>query len=162
KGMDLYFERHDNQAVRTEDFVAAMQDASGIDLTRFQRWDGQAGTPELTIPEGGAARPGTSALTLRQSTNPTPGPSGHPPLGIAQTPGWLDKKGVELPVRLEGEARGRKGTRVLTLSEAEQTFRFTGLKSRPVPSLLRGFSAPVKLKGVPLEQLKHLAAHDTD
>ncbi len=162
KGMDLYFQRHDNDAVRIEDFAAAMQDASGIDLTRFKRWYGQAGTPEVTMSEAWDAKAGTYDLTLRQTTRPTPGQTEKQPLVIPVAVGLLDKKGAELSIRFEGEAKGRKGTRLLTLEDAEQTFRFTGLKTRPIPSLLRGFSAPVKLKGVPLEQLKHLAAHDTD
>ncbi|HEV2673621.1 MAG TPA: aminopeptidase N [Aliidongia sp.] len=162
KGMDLYFLRHDNDAVRIEDFAAAMQDASGIDLTRFKRWYGQAGTPEVTVTEAWNAKAGTYDLTLRQETGPTPGQPDKQPLVIPIAVGLLDKKGAELPIRLDGEAKGRKGTRLLTLEETEQTFRFAGLKARPIPSLLRGFSAPIKLKGVPLEQLKHLAAHDTD
>ena len=162
KGMDLYFQRHDNDAVRIEDFAAAMQDASGIDLTRFKRWYAQAGTPELTMSEAWDAKAGTYDLTLRQETRATPGQPDKQPLVIPVAVGLLDKKGAELAIRLDGEAKGRKGTRLLTLEETEQTFRFTGLKTRPIPSLLRGFSAPVKLKGVPLEQLKHLAAYDTD
>jgi aminopeptidase N len=162
KGMDLYFERHDNDAVRIEDFAAAMQDASGIDLSRFKRWYGQAGTPELTMAEAWDAKAGTYELTLSQQTRPTPGQPEKQPLVIPVAVGLLDKKGAELAIRLDGEAKGKKGTRLLTLEEARQTFRFTGLKTRPIPSLLRGFSAPVKLKGVPLDQLKHLAAHDTD
>jgi len=162
KGMDLYFQRHDNDAVRIEDFAAAMQDASGIDLTRFKRWYGQAGTPEVTMSEAWDAKAGTYDLTLSQSTKPTPGQADKEPLVIPVAVGLLDKKGAELAIRLDGEAKGRKGTRLLTLEESQQTFRFTGLKTRPIPSLLRGFSAPIKLKGVPIEQLKHLAAHDTD
>ena len=162
RGMDLYFQRHDNDAVRIEDFATAMQDASGVDLTRFKRWYGQAGTPELTMSEAWDAKAGTYDLTLRQSTRPTPGQPDKEPLVIPVALGLLDKKGAELAIRLDGEAKGRKGTRLLTLDEAERTFRFTGLKTRPIPSLLRGFSAPVKLKGVPLGHLKHLAAHDTD
>ena len=162
KGMDLYFQRHDNDAVRIEDFAAAMQDASGIDLTRFKRWYGQAGTPELTMSEAWDAKAGTYDLTLSQETRSTPGQPDKVPLVIPVAIGLLDKKGAELAMRLDGEAKGSKGTRLLTLEETEQTFRFTGLKTRPIPSLLRGFSAPVKLKGVPLQQLKHLAAYDTD
>ncbi|GGF02230.1 aminopeptidase N [Aliidongia dinghuensis] len=162
RGMDLYFQRHDNDAVTIEDFVAAMQDASGIDLSRFKRWYRQAGTPELTVREAWDAKAGAYELTLRQETKPTPGQADKEPLVIPVALGLLDKKGAELSIRLDGEAKGRKGTRLLKLEETEQTFRFTGLKTRPIPSLLRGFSAPVKLSGVPLEQLKHLAAHDTD
>src|SRR5579859_3324755 len=162
KGIDLYFQRHDNDAVRIEDFAAAMQDASGIDLSRFKRWYAQAGTPEVTVSEAWNAAAGSYDLTLRQETKPTPGQPDKQPLVIPVAIGLLDDQGAELPVRLDGETEGRTGTRLLTLDQAEQTFRFTGLASRPTPSLLRGFSAPVKLKGVPLDQLKHLAAHDTD
>ena len=162
RGMDLYVERHDNSAATIEDFRAAMQDASGVDLSAFARWYEQAGTPELTA-EGEydpAARRYT--LTLSQRTPPTPGQPDKRPLPIPVAMGLLDTDGREQPTRLEGENAARPGTRTLLLEDAEARFVFEDVKSPPVPSLLRGFSAPVKLRGLSREQLRTLAARDTD
>jgi aminopeptidase N len=151
KGMDLYIARHDNSAVTIEDFVQAMEDASGVSLADFRRWYAQAGTPELTAGEAWDAASGTYTLTLRQSTPPTPGQSDKQPLPIPVAMALLD-----------GEGREMVAERVLMLRAAEADFTFPGLAARPVPSLLRGFSAPVKLLGVPAERLRFLAAHDSD
>jgi aminopeptidase N len=162
KGMDLYFARHDNHAVTIEDFVQAMSDASGIDLTRFRRWYDQAGTPELSVSDAYDAKTGVFSLTVRQQTLPSPGQPEKLPLQIPLAMGLLAADGSELATRLEGEDRAMAGTRVLTVTEAQQTFRFVDVAAPPVPSLLRGFSAPVKLKGVAPERLKFLAAYDSD
>jgi len=162
KGMDLYFSRHDNHAVTIEDFAAAMQDASGIDLGQFSRWYRQAGTPQITVADEYDPATRRYTLTVRQSTPPTPGQPEKLPFLIPLAIGLLGEDGAELPTRLDGEREAVSGTRVLTLGEAEQRFTFADLPSRPVPSLLRGFSAPVKLAGVPRERLRFLAAHDTD
>ncbi|GAA0583821.1 aminopeptidase N [Craurococcus roseus] len=163
RGMDLYVERHDNSAATIEDFRAAMQDASGVDLSAFAKWYEQAGTPEVTA-EGEydeAARRYT--LTLRQKTPPTPGQPEKRPLPIPVAMGLLDAgTGREQPTRLQGENEARTGTRTLMLEDAEARFVFEDVPAPPVPSLLRGFSAPVKLKGLPLDQLRTLAARDTD
>lgn len=151
EGMDLYIARHDNQAVTIEDFVRAMEDASGTDLSRFARWYDQAGTPELTVREAFDAGAGRYTLTLAQWTPPTPGQPEKRPMPIPVAMGLLAPSGQPL-----GE------TRVLLLEEAEQDFAFDGLAEKPVPSLLRGFSAPVKLGGLSLDRLGFLAAHDTD
>jgi aminopeptidase N len=161
RGMDLYFERHDNSAVRIEDFAQAMQDASGVDLTEFKRWYHQAGTPTLTVRDAWDEDARRYELTLSQSTPATPGQPDKAPLVIPVAMGLIGEAG-EMPTRLEGENAAVEGTRVLMLSEAEKTFRFVDVASRPVPSLLRGFSAPVKLEGLTPEQLRTLAAHDTD
>jgi aminopeptidase N len=161
KGIDLYFARHDNQAVTIEDFVAAMQDASGIDLTRFSRWYAQAGTPELSVREAHDPKTGRYTLTLRQTVPATPGQPEKQPVPIPVAMGLLDPQGQPVPLRLSGESEGPT-ERVLLLEEAEQDFVFEGLPARPVPSLLRGFSAPVKLSGLGLGQLGFLAAHDPD
>ncbi len=158
RGMDLYFARHDNQAVTIDDFAQAMQDASGVDLTRFKRWYHQAGTPEVTVSDSYDAAARRYTLTLQQRTPPTPpdrspGQAGQPdkqPLMIPVAMGLLDSAGHEIAAR------------TLLLTDAEQNFAFENLAERPVPSLLRSFSAPVKLSGVPLAQLRFLAAHDTD
>ncbi|MFC3125143.1 aminopeptidase N [Pseudoroseomonas globiformis] len=151
RGMDLYIQRHDNQAVTIEDFAQAMQDASGVDLSRFRRWYGQAGTPELRVRDAFDPASGRYTLTLSQSTPPTPGQPEKLPVPIPVRMGLIGADGAELP-----------GAGVLLLEEAEQDFTFDGLASRPVPSLLRGFSAPVRLSGLSLEQLGFLAAHDSD
>ncbi len=162
RGMDLYFQRHDNQAVTIDDFVAAMADASAIDLTDFKRWYHQAGTPELTVADHYDPGLHRYTLTITQATPPTPGQPTRQPLVIPIAMGMLDDNGTELPTRLEGEAQPHTGTRVLLLTQAQQQFTFTDIPRSPVPSLLREFSAPVKLRGLPPDQLRLLAAHDTD
>jgi aminopeptidase N len=164
KGMDLYIGRHDNQAVTIEDFVAAMQDASGVDLSRFSRWYAQAGTPELAVRDAFDPGTGRYTLTLSQSTPPTPGQPSKQPVPIPVAMGLLAPDGAPLPLRLLGEnAADAPQERVLLLEEASQDFVFEGLgQGRPVPSLLRGFSAPVKLSGLSLESLGFLAARDSD
>ncbi|MEJ0016845.1 MAG: aminopeptidase N [Acetobacteraceae bacterium] len=149
-GMDLYFERHDNQAVTIDDFAQAMQDASGVDLTQFRRWYHQAGTPEVSVADSYDATARRYTLTLEQRTPPTPGQPEKQPLVIPVVMGLLDGAGREIAAR------------TLMLTEARQDFVFDDVAERPVPSLLRGFSAPVKLSGQPVAQLQFLAAHDTD
>jgi aminopeptidase N len=162
RGMDLYFARHDNQAVTIDDFVAAMQDASDVDLATFKRWYHQAGTPELSAED--AYDPATQryTLTLRQRTAPTPGQPDKQPLVIPVAIGLLDDDGSELATRLAGEPAARPGTRVLLLGDAEQRFVFEDVAAEPTPSLLRSFSAPVKLSGMTQDRLRFLATHDTD
>ncbi len=150
RGMDLYFQRHDNQAVTIEDFVAAMQDASGIDLGGFKRWYGQAGTPEVTVEDSHDAAARRYTLTLRQRTPATPGQPDKAPLPIPVAMGLLDANGQQIAERL------------LLLEAAEQSFVFEDVATPPVPSLLRGFSAPVRLLGVAQERLRFLAVHDSD
>jgi aminopeptidase N len=150
RGMDLYFQRHDNHAVTINDFAQAMQDASGVDLTGFRRWYHQAGTPQVTVSAAHDAATRRYTLTLKQHTAPTPGQPDKPPLVIPIVMGLLDDAGHEI------------ASRTLLLSEPEQSFAFDGIDRPPVPSLLRRFSAPVKLSGMPLAQLQFLAAHDTD
>jgi aminopeptidase N len=162
RGMDLYFTRHDNQAVTIEDFVAAMQDASGVDLSRFKLWYRQAGTPQIAIADEYDADQRRYTLTVRQNTPPTPGQPDKAPMVIPLAMGLLGADGAELPTRLDGENAATAGTRLLLVTEAEQRFTFTDVGSPPVPSLLRGFSAPVKLSGVSADRLRFLAAHDTD
>ncbi|AFL72781.1 aminopeptidase N [Thiocystis violascens] len=161
---DLYFERHDGQAVTTDDFVRCMEAASGRDLGQFRRWYDQAGTPELSIQADDDADDGTYTLTIRQHTPPTPGQPVKMPFHIPLAIGLLGPDGQDLPTRLADEPSATApGTRVLELREAEQRFRFTGLPVRPVPSLLRGFPAPVKLRfAYSDDELLFLMAHDSD
>lgn len=163
KGSDLYFERHDGQAVTCDDFVKAMEDASGIDLTQFKRWYTQAGTPRLQVSEAYDASAQTYSLTFRQSCPATPGQSEKLPFVIPLALGLLDAQGNELPLRLQGEATASGTGRVLSITEAEQTFTFEGIAEQPLPSLLRGFSAPVKLSfPYSRDQLMFLMQHDSD
>ncbi|TMJ65840.1 MAG: aminopeptidase N [Alphaproteobacteria bacterium] len=162
RGMDLYSRRHDNHAATIEDFVAAMQDASGVDLGQFKRWYEQAGTPEITIEDRWDAAARSYELTAQQKVPPTPGQPEKLPMLIPLAMGLIGPEGSELPTRLEDEPARRVGTRVLPLADFRQSFRFVDVPAPPVPSLLRGFSAPVKLKDVPLDRLKFLAVHDTE
>ncbi|MEI7713098.1 MAG: aminopeptidase N [Rhodospirillales bacterium] len=162
KGMDLYFARHDNRAVTIDDFVAAMADASCVDLTRFKTWYHQAGTPEIAVSDSYDAATRRYSLTVTQQTPPTPGQPDKQPVVVPIAMGLLDGNGQELATRLAGEAAAISGTRVLLATEAETRFIFEDVASPPVPSLLRGFSAPVKLSGVSRDRLQFLAAHDTD
>ena len=161
-GMDLYFQRHDNSAVTIDDFVQAMQDASGVDLQRFKLWYHQAGTPEVSVEDSYDAATKRFSLTIRQTTAPTPGQPEKRPQVIPVAMGLLDGNGQELATRLDGEAEAVAGTRVLLADAAENRFEFVDVASPPVPSLFRDFSAPVKLSGVSQERLRFLAAHDTD
>ena len=163
-GTDLYFERFDGQAVTTDDFVACMEQAGGVDLTQFRRWYGQAGTPVLECADRFDVETGTYTLEIRQHTPATPGQPDKLPLHIPFALGLLDAKGRDLPLRLEGEAEmPAPGTRMLALREAVERFTFVGLEQRPVPSLLRGFSAPVRVR-FPYSDgdLTFLMAHDSD
>ncbi len=150
RGMDLYVARHDNQAVTIEDFVRAMSDGGGMDLSGFLGWYAQAGTPELRASDRYDAAQRRYVLTLRQETAPTPGQPDKHPLPVPVAMGLLAPDGAELAAR------------TLLLDAAEHEFVFDGIDAPPVPSLLRGFSAPVRLTKVPPERLRFLAAHDTD
>jgi aminopeptidase N len=162
RGMDLYIARNDNRAVAIEDFVGAMQDASGIDLSAFARWYAQAGTPEVSVEDRYDPTTRRYELTLRQRTPPTPGQPQKAPLPIPVAMGLLGPNGHALPTRLAGEAVAQDGTRMLLLESDEQRFVFEDVPAPPVPSLLRGFSAPVRLKDIPRERLRFLAVHDAD
>ena len=162
RGMDLYFQRHDNDAVRIEDFVAAMEDASGVSLAKFRIWYDQAGTPEVSIEDHYESNEKKYSLVIRQSTPPTPGQPDKQPLVIPVAMGLLDGNGQEMETRLTGETSAKSGTRVLLADQAVSTFTFEDVASPPVPSLFRGFSAPVKLSGITPARARFLAAHDTD
>jgi aminopeptidase N len=163
KGMDLYFRRHDGQAVTTDDFVQAMQDASGTDLSQFKRWYDQAGTPVLHIASEHDAQARRFILTIRQSCPPTPGQETKLPFHIPFAVGLVGTDGRDLPLRLEGEAAGGGTTRVLSVTEPERRFVFLDVSEAPVPSLMRGFSAPAIVRYRYDEaSLTHLMAHDSD
>src|SRR6266567_4675929 len=162
RGMDLYIQRHDNQAATIGDFVAAMQEGGGVDLSGFDLWYHQAGTPEVTVEDRYDTVTRTYELDVAQLVPATPGQPEKEPMPIPLAFGLLGPNGDELPVRLPGDSEAHAGTRVLVADRERQVFRFADLPTQPVPSLLRNFSAPVKLQGVPLDRLKFLAIHDTD
>lgn len=146
KGSDIYFERHDGQAVTTEDFVRAMEDASGVDLTQFRRWYSQAGTPQVQVTGHYDASTKTYELLVRQSCPPTPEQAHKEAFHIPLRMGLLGPDGNDLPLILQGESADSAATeRVLDVVRPVQSFVFTQVQNKPVPSLLRGFSAPVKL-----------------
>lgn len=152
KGMDLYFQRHDGQAVTTEDFLAAMADANGVDLSQFQRWYDQAGTPRVKVALDYDVASQTCTLTVAQSCPATPDAQVKQPFLIPLAVGLLDSQGRDLI-----------GTQVLRVSAARQTFTFDNIPERPLPSLLRDFSAPVHLD-YPYSDvdLAFLMKHDSD
>jgi aminopeptidase N len=164
KATDLYFMRHDGQAVTTDDFVLCMEETSGRDLTQFRRWYSQAGTPRLEVEGEHDATRGTYRLRIRQQIDPTPGQPEKSPLHLPFALGLLDAHGVDLPLRLEGEPDEQAcGTRILELTDWETHVCFVDVPERPVPSLLRGFSAPVSLHfGFSDEDLRFLMRHDSD
>ncbi|MGZ5201978.1 MAG: aminopeptidase N, partial [Telluria sp.] len=161
KGMDLYFERHDGQAVECDDFRNAMADANGRDLAQFERWYSQAGTPRVRAAMRYDADAQAVLLTLSQSCPPTPGQPKKLPFHIPVAVGLVGKDGRDIPLVIDGEQRGT--TAVLELTGQEQTFRFTNMPEQPVPSLLRDFSAPVVLEyDYSDDDLLHLFSHDSD
>ncbi|WP_043530280.1 aminopeptidase N [Litchfieldella xinjiangensis] len=162
KGSDLYFERFDGQAVTIEDFVDCMREVSGLDLDQFMRWYSQAGTPEIDAYGEYDYAKAEYHLTLRQRTPATPGQPEKQPLHIPVRMGLVGtKSGTDLAMTLDGEPLGSDA--VIHLREEEQHFVFTDIAEAPVPSLLRGFSAPVKLRfPYSREDLAYLLQHDSD
>jgi aminopeptidase N len=163
KGCDLYFERHDGQAVTTDDFVAAMEDANGVDLTRFKRWYSQAGTPVVRASGHYDSQSGRYQLLLDQHCPATPGQEQKLPFHIPVEVALLDSRGEAMPLQLQTETAPTGTHRMLELTEATHSFTFVGLAQPPTLSLLRGFSAPVKLEiARSAEELAFLFAHDPD
>ena len=163
KGTDLYFERHDGQAVTCDDFLKALEDANGADFAQFKRWYSQAGTPRLAAEGRWDAAAGRFSLLFRQSCPATPGQPEKLPFVIPVRMALLDSEGNEMPLKLVGEAQARGTETVLSVTEAEQMFTFEGLAEEPLPSLLRGFSAPVKLSyPYHRDDRVFLAKHDPD
>ena len=169
KGMDLYFQRHDGQAVTCNDFRIAMADANGLDLSQFELWYSQAGTPRVIATTNYDFAAQTFTLELEQFCPPTPEQPLKQPMHIPVAVGLLNASGDDLPLQLEGAKRSEEGvqtlptTIVLELTESKQTFTFIGVKQPPVPSLLRHFSAPVVLEAnYSDQQLAFLLAHDSD
>jgi aminopeptidase N len=167
KGMDLYFQRHDGQAVTCDDFRAAMVDANGRELAQFERWYSQAGTPHVTVETHYDAASKTYDITLSQSCPGTPGQENKLPFHIPVAIGLLDSRGQDMALSADDPSSvaqtERDTTRILELTEPKQTFRFNHVAEKPVPSLLRNFSAPVVLDvEYTDEELAFLMAHDSD
>ena len=150
KAVALYFERHDGDAATIEDWLAVFEDSTGRDLTQFKIWYEQAGTPRLTVRD--SFENGQYMLHFKQHTPETPGQSKKDPRVIPIAVGLLDSSGKEV-----------QATTVLELNQSEMSFSFDGLNSRPTPSILRDFSAPVILEQeISNDRLAFLLAHDTD
>ena len=161
KGMDLYFERHDGQAATIEDFLACFTEVSGTDLSQFKLWYEQAGTPELITSLSWQRRTRTAELHIEQVQPVTPGQSRKKPLHIPVRMALLDRNGRPFDLILGDGAALPDGT--LHVRKRSETFRFQGIDSRPVPSLLQHFSAPVRLTmDLTDRDLEFLIAHDTD
>jgi aminopeptidase N len=167
KGMDLYFARHDGQAVTCDDFRAAMADANGRDLSQFERWYSQAGTPRVKVEAIYDKDAKVFEVALSQYCLPTPDQENKLPFHIPFSIGLVGPDGKDIPLYLESGAQGNRAegqkTLVLELTQAQQTFRFTQVEERPVPSLLRDFSAPVILEyDYSDAELAFLMANDSD
>ncbi len=166
KGCDLYFQRHDGQAVTIEDFVQALEEANKIDLRQFRLWYAQAGTPTLAVQT--AWRDGAFRIDIRQSCPPTPGQPDKQPMHIPVLMGLLGADGQELvdaDLVLESDARTeRRGTSLLLhLRDAQTRLQVRGLQQEPKLSFLRGFSAPVRVRYPrSAEALAFLSRHDSD
>jgi aminopeptidase N len=155
RSMDLYFERHDGQAVTIQDFVKVFEDVSGRDLTQFRLWYSQSGTPELHVTSAYDANNKIFALTVKQTCPPTPGQVEKKPFYLPLTIGLLNTEGCNLPLQ--------PTTGILEISKATETFQFTNISTKPIPSLLRNFSAPMKLYfDYSDAELYFLLTHDSD
>eukprot|EP00249_Psilotum_nudum_P020552 c27754_g1_i1 orf=837-3506(-) len=173
KGMDMYFQRHDGQAVTCEDFFAAMCDANDEVLPNFTLWYSQAGTPVLTVRTSYNPEARTFSLKCWQEVPPTPGQPVKKPMLIPLSVGLLGSKGQDIPLTsvydgasqklVKAMVGGDKTTAILCLEKEAQEFIFTDIPEQPIPSLLRNFSAPVRLHSDATdEHLLFLLAHDSD
>jgi aminopeptidase N len=168
KGMTLYVERHDGEAATCDQFVNAMSDATGVDLSQFRLWYSQAGTPQLNVSGRYDAQAGTYDLTVTQQVPKTPGQEAKQAMHIPLAVGLLDAQGRGIPLTLEGEETRTATSRVLSLTKDRQTFRFKGVPEPRALSFNRGFSAPVIVTAAedgPIQGGAALAfqmAHDED
>ena len=164
KGMDLYFRRHDGQAVTCDDFRASMADSSGRNLSQFERWYSQSGTPQLKASAKYDASRQTYQITFSQSCPATPGQEKKLPFHIPVAFGLLNSQGQDMALHCAEQANPTEATTlVLEVTKARQVFTFTGVTEEPTPSILRDFSAPVQLQfNYSDQQLAHLFAHDSD
>ncbi|MGA2941484.1 MAG: aminopeptidase N [Xanthobacteraceae bacterium] len=160
KGMDLYFTRHDGEAATVEQFVQCFADVSGRDMKQFMRWYSQAGTPDITVVPHYDADAKTYQLDIAQRIPPTANQPTKEPMIIPLAVGLVGKDGTDLPLALDNRPLDRG---VLELTKPNQTFVFTSVTERPIPSLNRGFGAPIRLSApIKADDLRFLAAHDSD
>lgn len=159
KGSDLYFERHDGQAATTDDFVAAMAEVSGRDLTQFKRWYSQSGTPQVNVTSAYDAQAQTYTLNFKQSCPATPQQAEKEPFLIPIELGLLDESGRDIPL----SCFENRSSAVFELTQEQDSLVFEGVSREPIPSLLRGFSSPVKLYfDYSQDQLLFLKENDSD
>ncbi|XP_028080202.1 puromycin-sensitive aminopeptidase-like [Camellia sinensis] len=172
KGMDLYFKRHDGQAVTCEDFFAAMRDANDADFANFLLWYSQAGTPRVKVTSSYNKEAHTYSLKFSQEVPPTPGQPMKEPMFIPVVVGLLDSRGKDMPLssvyhggKLESVACNDQPiySTVLRITKKEEEFVFSDISERPIPSILRGYSAPIRLDSdLADSDLSFLLAHDSD
>ncbi len=163
KGTDLYFSRHDGQAVTTEDFVKAIEDANQRDFSQFKNWYHQSGTPLLTFTDEYNAQQQSYTLTVKQSFGSLPEQVNNKPFHIPVEVGLLNSEGDDMLLNIHDSHVSNVTSTVLEITELEQSFVFNDIKEKPLPSLLRGFSAPVKIEyDYSNEQLAFLMANDSD
>jgi aminopeptidase N len=163
QGMDHYFEQHDGQAVTIEDFVKSFEAVSQRDFSQFRLWYAQSGTPELHTECAYDAASKIFTLTVKQICPPTPGQAAKKPFHLPLALGLLDSKGEDLPLQLLGETQAQGTNRILEISKETETFQFINVAEKPVPSLLRDFSAPVKLFAAYSDaELYFLLTHDSN
>ncbi len=163
KGNQLYFKRHDGQAVTIDDYAKCMEDVSGKDLTQFKRWYSQAGTPTVTASAVYDAAAKKYVLTLKQETKPTPNQPVKLPFVIPLGIGLIGADGKDMPLRLEGEDEPVGTSRIVVLREPEQTFTFVDVAEEPVLSANRDFTAPINfVMDYTDEQRIHQARYDSD
>ncbi|MEE8253194.1 MAG: aminopeptidase N, partial [Hyphomicrobium sp.] len=161
RGMDLYFERHDGEAATVEEFITCFENASGTNLTQFRLWYSQAGTPELVCALRYDKTKKKAELSVEQALPPTPGQPHKKPLHIPLKLGLLGGNGHDVPLKLESGEELHDG--VLPITKRKQTFRFADVPTRPVPSLLRQFSAPVNVTiDLSDDDVAFLMANDSD
>ncbi len=164
KGTDLYFERHDGQAVTTEDFVKAMEDANNIDLSLFKNWYSQAGTPVLDVKTTFNEAEKTFKLDVKQSCPDTIGQNNKQPFHIPLQVGLIDHNGKDIVLNLDGDTSSDSLTvKTLEIKKETESFTFLNVESKPLLSLNRGFTSPVKINMEQSnEDLAFLFAHDSD
>jgi aminopeptidase N len=161
KGMDLYFDRHDGEAATVEHFVQSFADAAGQNLDQFMLWYSQAGTPEVVVNGTYQAASRSYRLEVAQTVPPTPGQANKEPMVMPLAIGLLGRDGKDLPLKLADGRRIERG--IIPLTKSAETFDFTDVGEAPVPSLNRGFAAPIRLvANLDADDLRFLAAHDND
>ena len=163
KGMKLYISRHDGKAATCDDFLQAMQDASGEDLSFFERWYTQSGTPELNFVTKHEAKSKRLHVTFIQTNKPTADQINKKPLPLIVEVGLLDQQGKPYPLKIEGDITGVTTSKKLWINKEQTSFTFENIKQPAIPAILRNFSSPIKLLRVPLkEELLVLMRHEHD